>query len=39
MALLTVFEATRSHKVSASSSKLGNKDSRELRKLEVLHQL
>jgi hypothetical protein len=34
MALLTFIEASCSHKVSASSSKLGNKGSRELRRLE-----
>lgn len=34
MAIMISIEASRSHKVSASSSKLGNKGSRELRRLE-----
>jgi hypothetical protein len=34
MAILTAIEASRSHQGSASSSKLGNKGSRELRRLE-----
>jgi hypothetical protein len=33
MALLTIIEASRSHKVSSSSSKHGNKGSRELKRL------